>query len=610
MSKKNYHSSGKMKISQTFQKWLTVCVLVAFVISGVLTFWIQTRISDTDTNRLLRLNIEDLKAEIERKSDENMLRIARLVVEDIETSRQNDGGYLRMIADKYHVSEINLIGTDGIIYASTYPDFIGFDMASGEQSAEFLVLLNGQSQYVQPYQHTSYDSSLYRKYAGVTSKREGFIQVAYDAEYFQEDLKEQLEDVSTNRHIRNSGGILICDEDWDIVSGGNGYTGKLIDRHLINAVTNHPEEKPFSVQINGNVNAVCMYMTTEGYYIMAILPQSEVSLSRNVSVLTILIMEILLFAVVFFMIYNLINKLVVQNIRDINYSLMQITEGNLDERVEIRTNEEFDSLSNGINMMVEAMKYYIDEAARRLEKELETATKIQASMLPSITPVFSERTEFNIYASMTSAKEIGGDFYDFFFIDEDHLALVIADVSGKGIPAALFMVKSMTLIRNTVQIGVEPYQVMEKVNNQLCEGNEAGMFVTVWLGLYEISTGKLTYANAGHEYPAVMHQGGGYELICEKHNLALACMENMKYQQYEVQLNSGDKLFLYTDGVPEATNSANELFGNDQMLAALNECLKDDPVQTLHKVHDAVNRFVGTAPQFDDLTMLGLDISK
>ena len=242
----------------------------------------------------------------------------------------------------------------------------------------------------------------------------------------------------------------------------------------------------------------------------------------------------------------------------------------------------------------------------RIGAELNVATQIQADMLPRIFPAFPERPEFDIYASMTPAKEVGGDFYDFFLVDDDHLAMVIADVSGKGVPAALFMVIAKTLLKNAAQTGLSPRAVLEKVNNQLCENNEAEMFVTVWLGLYQISTGRLTAANAGHEYPAIRRAGGGFELVRDRHGFVLAGMENARYREYELELGPGDTLFVYTDGVAEATDGANTLYGTERMLDALNAAPGRCPEELLAAVRADIDQFVGGAPQFDDITMLAI----
>lgn len=293
-----------------------------------------------------------------------------------------------------------------------------------------------------------------------------------------------------------------------------------------------------------------------------------------------------------------------------------IGQGNLDIRMEVESKDEVGELAQTFNRMLEDLQQYITNLAEvtaekeRIGAELDVATNIQASMLPCIFPAFPEHKEFDIFATMNPAKEVGGDFYDFFLVDQNHLALVMADVSGKGVPAALFMVIAKTLLKNRAQIGESPEVVLEKVNNQLCENNEADMFVTVWLGIYELSTGKLTYANAGHECPAVMRANGKYELIQESHDFVVAGLEGMPYTLHEITLCPGDKLFLYTDGVPEATNVSEELFGEERMLDALNICLDKTPEQTLHQVKEIIDDFVGEADPFDDLTMLSFEVKE
>ena len=240
------------------------------------------------------------------------------------------------------------------------------------------------------------------------------------------------------------------------------------------------------------------------------------------------------------------------------------------------------------------------------ETELNMATEIQMSMLPLTFPAFPDRSEFDIYASMDPAKEVGGDFYDFFLIDDDHLAAVIADVSGKGVPAALFMMSSKILLNDHATIGGSPAEILERVNKLVYANNKAHMFVTVWLGILEISTGKLTSASAGHEYPMI-NVNGKYELLKDKHGLAIGAMPNSKYKDTEITLNKGDSVFVYTDGVAEATDANNELFGTDRTLEALNAIQAGvSQKEILAGVRSAVDAFVKEAPQFDDLTMLGL----
>ena len=248
----------------------------------------------------------------------------------------------------------------------------------------------------------------------------------------------------------------------------------------------------------------------------------------------------------------------------------------------------------------------LSENSARMETELRMATQIQEGMLPNIYPPFPERREFDIYGRMNPAREVGGDFYDFFLVDEDNLALVVADVSGKGVPAALFMMAAKIILANNAMMGLSPAQVLAATNSSVCASNPEEMFITVWFGILEISTGRLTAANAGHEYP-VLKQGDRFELFKDRHGLVLGAMDGVKYKEYTIQLSPGDKIFLYSDGVPEATDSNNKLFGTDRMLEALNQRPESPARNILADVQEAVDEFVGTAEQFDDLTMLCLE---
>ena len=301
------------------------------------------------------------------------------------------------------------------------------------------------------------------------------------------------------------------------------------------------------------------------------------------------------------------------------------------------TRDEIEVLARAFSNMSKKMRGYVREIVditaekQRLDTELSVASEIQTNMLPNRFPAFPERREFDLYAVMDPAKEVGGDFYDFFLIDDDHLALVMADVSGKGVPAALFMVISKTLVKNFTLSGSRsgPGEILWDVNDRLCEGNEDSMFVTVWLGILTISTGHLVSACAGHEYPVFYRRESGFKMEKDPHGPALGAMEGMRYREADWQMNPGDLLFLYTDGVPEATDTSMELFGNERMLRALTESWNRENLQGssgvagqeddrtasrrwdfedlrnfLTQFRERVDDFVGQAPQFDDLTMM------
>ena len=282
-------------------------------------------------------------------------------------------------------------------------------------------------------------------------------------------------------------------------------------------------------------------------------------------------------------------------------------------KLNIKTVSELENLANVMSEMEKDLTLHeehikeITAEKERINTELSMATQIQESMLPSIFPPYPDRKEFDIYAAMDLAREVGGDFYDFFLVDENHLGIVIADVSGKGVPAALFMMISKTILQNCAMLGSPVSDVLTQTNESLCAENKMDMFVTAWIGILDLQTGKMECSSAGHEYPAVMSDSRSFELIRNKSGFVLGGFEGLRYQSYEITLKPGDKIFIYTDGVPEATNSHNELFGTDRMIDALNANSDGTPQEILAEVRRAVDEFVGEAEQFDDLTMLCLE---
>lgn len=282
-----------------------------------------------------------------------------------------------------------------------------------------------------------------------------------------------------------------------------------------------------------------------------------------------------------------------------------------DKLLKIRGKDELGVLARSIEKMSVDMNKYIEDLTHttaekeRLSAELDVATQIQANMLPRIFPPYKEHPELELFATMEPAKEVGGDFYDFFMVDGDHFAVTVGDVSGKGVPAALFMVIAKTLIKNSILQGLQPAQVFERVNNELCEGNDAGLFVTCWMGILTISTGELKFVNAGHTFP-ILHHANSVEFLKSKPDLMLAGMEGMRYNEHSVTLEKGDRLFVYTDGVTEATNAHEELYGEERLISFLRKTETADIHKLLAEVRGDIDAFVDGVPQFDDITMLEL----
>ena len=586
---------SRARISQTIQRWLLLTVVLAFIITSLFVFNLQTKIADTQTDTLLSIAINETAADIEDFSDDNILYFAREIAEEIKSKDLNT------IAEEYNVAEVNVFDESGTVVDSSVPENIGLKAVDYKSSSEFLCLLDDETELVQTYRPCATDDALLRRYAGV-SLENGFLQVGYDTAQFQEYIDAEVVNITRNRHVGETGYILIIDKAGKLVSCPEGMTNESLYSDGV-AVGEVPPDTTIAMSISGE-DCFCRYRTDEGYYIISVQPQAEALKTRNLAMYVNSFMEILVFAVLFALIYMLIKRIVVNRIEEVNRSLAKITGGDLNEVVNVRSNEEFASLSDDINTTVDTLKRYIDEASARIDQELEFAKNIQSSALPSIFPAFPKRKDFDIYASMNPAKEVGGDFYDFYMTHTDTLNFLVADVSGKGIPAAMFMMRAKTELKSLTEADMKLCDVFTHGNAALCEGNDAGMFVTAWQGSIDLETGLLQYANAGHNPPLIRRAGGKFEYLKSRTGFILAGMDGMKYKTQELQLEPGDIVYLYTDGVTEATNLSNELYGEERLVSAINSKEFESMQELCAFIKADVAEFVGEAAQFDDITMV------
>ena len=429
-------------------------------------------------------------------------------------------------------------------------------------------------------------------------KKEGLFQVRLSSE--SEDLRVSGGDdlaAFVNDSMKESTPVRLVEADG-VQYYMSGAPLSSIGWTIISAVSKEEADKP-------------TVMMEEQYD--SILGEAVASYSEEISQAKRMIL-ILLFVVVILSISSalVLSKRIVKPLNTMTRTMETLSVTREQFRMEdtYRTGDEIEVLAEKFASLSARTIHYVGQVKKvtaekeRIKSELGMATAIQVSQLPHLFPAFPDRKEFDIYASMTPAKEVGGDFYDFFLVDDDHIGLVMADVSGKGVPAALFMMVSKILIRNRVQNGEGPGEALRNVNNQLMEGNEVEFFVTVWLAVVEISTGRGVVVNAGHEHPVLRRSDGKFELIKYRHSLAVAAMEDVRFKEREFQLYPGDTVFVYTDGVAEASNSKNELYGTDRMLSILNQNLDADPEEVLRGVMRGINDFVDGAEQFDDITML------
>ena len=597
------------QISRTFQRWLLACIVIAYLITSSFTYVLQNGMVNVETQEVFTIAINDVEADIKGKSDEHLLDIA----EDVKVEYEgNPDAQLMDIANKYGIVEINVVSSEGIIQKSTEADSIEYDMCSKEQSKEFVDTLKLQDSFVQKYSPRGKDGRVWRKYAAINLANGGFIQVGYDAEQFHDMLDAFVIDFTKNRHVATGGFIAVCDETLSLVID-NDYAGLPVSSIGINPPEEMKQGKTATILyyadiVDGKTDLSEEYMYVfkfvEGYCIIAAMPKAEAVFMRDASLYTSIFMQVLIFATLFVFIYILIKRVIINNLQKINDTLSRITKGDLNVTVDVRSNQEFSSLSDDINSTVSTLKRYIAEAAARIDKELEYAKQIQLSALPTN---FPEDEDFSIYAQMIAAKEVGGDFYDFYKISDKTVAFLAADVSGKGIPAAMFMMTAKTIIKDLAEGGMAVNDIFTKANEKLCENNESGMFVTAWMGILDLNTGIVHFANAGHNPPLIKRADGSFEYLKTRAGFVLGGMEGVRYRMGEITLTPGDRLFLYTDGVPEATNTENKLYGEDRLLTFMNQNTSVKAMELLPALKADIDKFVGEASQFDDITMLIFD---
>ena len=592
------------RIANTFQRWLLACIVIAFLVTSSFTYILQDGMVTIETQEVFTTAINDVETDIMGKSNAHLLDITKNVRDEYES---NPDASLDGMVEKYGIVEINVVSTGGIILKSTDPENVGYDMNGKQQSRQFVDKLLSEEYFVQEYGPIGKDESVLRKYAAYKLGNGGFIQVGYNADQFHEKLDEFVIYFTQNRHVGTSGFVAVCDNGLRIITDLNEYAGKPIE-----AIGIEPKEEMlagknasslYDAYIDG-VKYMYVFKFVEGYCVIAAMPEAEATFMRDASLYTSIFMQIIIFATLFVFIYILIKRVIINNLQKVNDTLGRITQGDLNVTVDVRSSQEFSSLSDDINSTVTTLKRYIAEAAARIDKELEYAKQIQLSALPAN---FPDDEDFGIYAEMIAAKEVGGDFYDFYKLSDSTVAFIAADVSGKGIPAAMFMMTSKTIIKDLAERGLAVNDIFTKANEKLCENNESGMFVTAWMGILDLKTGSLQFANAGHNPPLLKRADGSFEYLKTRAGFVLAGMEGVRYRAGEITLCPGDRLFLYTDGVPEATNADNKLYGEDRLVDFMNRNSALAADALLPGLKANIDEFVGDAPQFDDITMLMLD---
>lgn len=607
----------KRKIATVVTVWLTVIVFTAYAISAVLTYLTLKKRSEEQSNTLVRQNVEDVTTDILVQSNAAVtVTVQQWVKDSIPTSKTDQPEAATAVLAEFCKDkgmEVNVVDNNGKIVASSVPEKMNKSIYDDKDSEEFKVLLNGEQDEYQKLLEPSDDDSKIILWGGKRFEDgSGFLQIGLTQKKHFENIGIQAKYSTTNRRIGEKGFLVVCSNKLEIINSfHNEHDGKKLSDTGIDIDTSKQYDYK---QQKSDVFGESSYVTVNsmnGFYVIGVLPVSEAIASTKTMMYASILVELGIFAILFVTLFVLIRKLVVKNLVRVNDSLEVITKGELDEKIDVRDTYEFDLLSNDINATVDKLKTYIAEAAARIDADLAVSKAIQTSTLPNIFPPFPDNNEFELYATMAAAKEVGGDFYDFYMLNNDTLGILIADVSGKSIPGAMFMMTAKTVIKDLAQSGLAPADVFTAANKKLCEGNDAEMFVTAWMGYLELKTGLVHIVNAGHN-PPVLIRDGKADYVKIRPNLVLAGLDGLTYNEHTLQLQKGDILFLYTDGVTEAMNTDNKLYGEDRLkdLLSFGEEYPEptekngiaEPICTA--VAKDISEYAAGAEQSDDITMI------
>ena len=605
------HSRDEVPLTRYIQLPMLGVVLIAFMLTSLFTMLLQTSVATDMAEELLYNTIFDVQSDISDAIEERMRRSGSSLISSISDPNTVDNETLASLCAYQELEEVSVVDKNGRIIASSVPDAVGTVVSDREGFASMLTTLSN-SWYLTNIALNSCQglTGTQCRYA-VMRFGDGYLFYGYEAHEFRHSLEADVRRSAKNRHIGETGYLVMSDEvnEQLVQLGDNALTDSSVvssQSQLIESMRRLPKGQMRRLEFMGK-DYFFMTGEVEGYLIVALYPEEEAMQARNTSMLFGNFSAVIILAILFLGMFHVTVKNVVDGIRRVNDDLFEITDGNLDLRVNERSSLEFTQLSDGINATVSSLKHHIEEEAARIDQELEYARAIQASALPTIFPPFPHHDEFEIYASMKPAKLVGGDFYDFYLLDDTHLAFLVADVSGKSIPGAMFMMRAKTVLRSFTEQSYPPCDVFYFTNNELCDGNASSMFVTSWMGVLDLATGHVCAANAGHNPPLIGHANGAYDYLELGHNVVLGYMEEVTYQLLEFDLAPGDAIFLYTDGVVEANSGRKALYGEDRLRALL--CSLDADASTeeiCNAVQEDVERYVGDAPQYDDITVLSV----
>lgn len=597
------------KLSIVFRRKLLKVTAIILFISMMLISLAFPIIKNLSVNDILSAEVNDLKEQINYESDiffkgsANFFTYAGFKVNEEEIAGDafymkasswdyvNDNGVIKLSSDKSRLNK----------KASDYPDLNKYwQKLSNAYSGEVIV---------SEITDEEFKSENWTKNVAVSLGSDGMMFLGFEPENYYEQMDVSIDKICNFNSVGSEGYDIVSHRAGTIVSPPKKIRVRkditMSRKDIENLVSSAPENTLFPINLSGT-DFYAVYTRVDGYYAVSAIPKNEVMMSLYIMIIMTVFLVLLLMVIIFLRVNGLTKKLIVNNIGKINDELSEITGGNLDVEIDVNDNLEFRQLSDGINTTVSSLKGYIARESERFNKELELARAIQMSALPSVFNPYPDRHDIEIYGAMNPAKEVGGDFYDFFFTDSNHFVFLVADVSDKGIPAAMFMMKAKTIIKSLSLANSCVDEIMFIANNTLCEDNEADMFVTLWFGILDTDTGIVSYINAGHCKPLLRSGDNGFEFVGERPDFVVAGEESVPYHRRELKLNSGDALFLYTDGVTEAVDTSDELYGDERLCLALKAQGSSSAREICNSVQADLTTYSEGATQTDDITMLAL----
>ena len=589
-------------------------VLIAFVLASVVGVLLQNYYQRRQSFTLLREYIEDYDANL--GFDAEMKRYATTGWEMDNSAEEDsfkkfcDDEFLKRVVESNAdwISELDIVDDRGIVAYTSNPAMAGRDLHSEDELSEFLCILDGEDYYAGKFYPNPFElnPSLETVYIAVSVKDyDGLVLFGFNEKNIHLQFLSFLWHKINTIHIGNTGYLIVCDMDKEMIGITDTAESDLLEEDVLyEGEVELPEtENEIREEITEFYGEKCYVSAVKkpGYYLIAAYPVDDANSLREKYNFIFVVSSVIILFVLFVVLSILVNNHVVREIGSIHGSLKKITGGDLDEKAAVYGSLEFRDLSGGINDTVSNLKDRIQAAREQMAVEMENARRIQESAVPN---VFPENDAFELYASMHTAEAVGGDFYDFFMRDEDTLVFVVADVSGKGMPAALYMMRAKTLIRTYAEQGLPVDEVAGNANVKLCEDASKDMFVTAWIGFLNIRTGELSYVHAGHTLPVLISDEVVF--VKQKINTVLGGIRKAKYARQEIRLSPGDSIYLYTDGVNEAHNGANEMYGEEQLITRIREGFDRDSScrAGCEMIYRSVMDFTGEAPQYDDITMM------